>query len=59
KSEYQNKKKGKKGNFGRRDDRPTQGQQPRCPKCGRFHTRECLADQRACSNCNRLGHYAS
>ncbi|CAA0834129.1 Unknown protein, partial [Striga hermonthica] len=59
KSEYQNKKKGKKGNFGRRDDQPTQGQQPRCPKCGRFHTGECLADQRACYNCNRPGHYAS
>ncbi|CAA0838608.1 Unknown protein, partial [Striga hermonthica] len=59
KSDYQNKKKGKKGNFGRRDDRPTQGQMPRCPKCGRFHTGECLADQRACYNYNRLGHYAS
>ncbi|CAA0840366.1 Unknown protein, partial [Striga hermonthica] len=59
KSDYQNKKKGKKGSFGRRDDRPTQGQHPRCPKCGRFHTRECLADQRACYNCNRPGHYAS
>ncbi|CAA0819840.1 Unknown protein, partial [Striga hermonthica] len=58
KSDYQNKKKEKKGNFGRRDDRSTQGQQPRCPKCGRFHTGEFLADQRACYNCNRPGHYA-
>ncbi|CAA0824963.1 Unknown protein, partial [Striga hermonthica] len=47
------------GNFGRRDDRPTQGQMPRCPKCGRFHAGECLADQRACYNCNRAGHFAS
>ncbi|CAA0824962.1 Unknown protein, partial [Striga hermonthica] len=52
KSDFKNKGKGKKGNFGRRDDRPTQGQLPRCPKCGRFHTGECLADQRACYNCN-------
>ncbi|CAA0817115.1 Unknown protein, partial [Striga hermonthica] len=44
---FQNKKKGKKGNFGRRDDRPPQGQLPRCPNCGKFHgLGECRAAER-------------
>ncbi|CAA0813823.1 Unknown protein, partial [Striga hermonthica] len=30
-----------------------------CKKCGKYHSGECLADQRTCFNCNRSGHYAS
>ncbi|CAA0814753.1 Unknown protein, partial [Striga hermonthica] len=57
KSDFQNKKKGKKGNFDRRDNRSSAGQT--CPKCGRSHSGECLANQRNCFNCNRPGHYAN
>ncbi|CAA0810073.1 Unknown protein, partial [Striga hermonthica] len=48
---------GKKENFDRRDNRSSTGQA--CPKCGRSHSGECLANQRTCLNCKRLGHYAN
>ncbi|CAA0808257.1 Unknown protein, partial [Striga hermonthica] len=57
KSDFQNKKKGKKGNFGHRDNRPTGNHT--CLRCGKSHGGECLANQRSCFNCNRLGHYAN
>ncbi|CAA0839446.1 Unknown protein, partial [Striga hermonthica] len=57
KSDFQNKKKGKKGNFGHRNNRPTGNHT--CPRCGKFHGGECLTNQRSCFNCNRPGHYAN
>ncbi|CAA0811205.1 Uncharacterized mitochondrial protein AtMg00860, partial [Striga hermonthica] len=55
---HQNKKKGKKGNFRRRDDRPPQGKLPRCPTCGKFHgPGECRAADRHCFNCHRARVY--
>ncbi|CAA0837933.1 Uncharacterized mitochondrial protein AtMg00860, partial [Striga hermonthica] len=30
-----------------------------CKKCGKYHSGECLDDQRTCFNCNRPGQYAS
>ncbi|CAA0822147.1 cysteine-rich RLK (RECEPTOR-like protein kinase) 8, partial [Striga hermonthica] len=52
-----NKKKGKKGNFGKCDNRPTGNQA--CPRCSKSHSGECLANQRTCFNCNRPGHYVN
>ncbi|CAA0835579.1 Unknown protein, partial [Striga hermonthica] len=57
KSNFQNKKKEKKGNFGKRDNRPTSNQG--CPRCGKSHSGECFANQRTYFNCNCPGHYAN
>jgi len=35
------------------------GNQPRCNKCGRFHTGECPPDLRTCYICHKQGHIAS
>ncbi|KAB5524351.1 hypothetical protein DKX38_022100 [Salix brachista] len=39
--------------------RPMLGNQPRCNKCGRFHTGECPPDLRTCYICHKQGHIAS
>ncbi|CAA0813825.1 Unknown protein, partial [Striga hermonthica] len=49
--------KGKRGGPDRRNH-PSSGNRT-CKKCGKYHSGECLADQRTCFNCNRSGHYAS
>ncbi|CAA0841254.1 Uncharacterized mitochondrial protein AtMg00860, partial [Striga hermonthica] len=41
-----------------RRNHPSSGNRT-CKKCGKYHSDECLADQRACFHCNRPGHYAS
>ncbi|CAA0822188.1 Unknown protein, partial [Striga hermonthica] len=49
-------RKGKRGGPDRRNH-PSSGNRT-CEKYGKYHSGECLADQRACFNCNRPGHYA-
>ncbi|CAA0843121.1 Unknown protein, partial [Striga hermonthica] len=54
---HRDNRKGKRGGPDRRNH-PSSGNRT-CKKCGKYHSGECLADQRACFNCNRPGHYAS
>ncbi|CAA0824209.1 Unknown protein, partial [Striga hermonthica] len=44
----------------RRDVPPVaQGQNPRCPKCGRYHPGDCRYVQKVCFNCMKPGHFFS
>ncbi|CAA0841258.1 Unknown protein, partial [Striga hermonthica] len=54
---HRDNRKGKRGGPDRRNH-PSSGNRT-CKKCGKYHSGECLADQRSCFNCNRPGHYAS
>ncbi|CAA0805855.1 Unknown protein, partial [Striga hermonthica] len=53
-------RKGKRGAPDRRDVPPVaQGQNPRCPKCGRYHPGDCRYVQKVCFNCMKPGHFFS
>ncbi|CAA0814798.1 Unknown protein, partial [Striga hermonthica] len=54
---HRDNRKGKRGGPDRRNH-PSSGNRT-CKKCGKYHSGECLANQRTCFNCNRSGHYAS
>ncbi|CAA0825299.1 Unknown protein, partial [Striga hermonthica] len=54
---HRDNRKGKRGGPDRRNH-PSFGNRT-CNKCGKYHSGECLADQRTCFNWNRPGHYAS
>ncbi|CAA0809658.1 Unknown protein, partial [Striga hermonthica] len=54
---HRDNRKGKRGGPDRRNH-PSSGNRT-SKKYGKYHSGECLADQRACFNCNRPGHYAS
>ncbi|CAA0834134.1 Unknown protein, partial [Striga hermonthica] len=51
-------RKGKRGGNDRRGGRPASyDQNPKCPKCGRYHPGECRFTQRVCFNCMKPGHF--
>ncbi|CAA0834234.1 Unknown protein, partial [Striga hermonthica] len=53
-------RKGKRGAPDRRDVPPVaQGQNPRCPKCGRYHPGDCRYVQKVCFNCMKPSHFFS
>ncbi|CAA0831727.1 Unknown protein, partial [Striga hermonthica] len=57
---HRDNRKGKRSGNDRRGERPAaQGQNLKCPKCGRYHPGDCRFTQRVCFNCMKPGHFFS